>query len=203
MDQLSAIFAKQLEPLIQKTLQGVLERVAKDYGLDEGELVEKYLGEEVATGVEKKAPRKRAPKKVVERTPCPCVTKQGCPCKNKCLEGESSCKAHQGKTPEETKPVPKKEAPKKTKKTKKSKKGKEPKHSHVPGDGGHDCDVCDSGGDPLKMDDGEDDMLLQSMKEMLNIDVDDIADMMKGGIEEEEEDLDLDIPDNQGDEIEV
>jgi hypothetical protein len=200
MDQLSTIFAKQLEPLLQMTLQGVLERVAKDYGLDEGELVEKYLGEGVAKGVEKKAPRKRAPKKVVERKPCPCFTKQGCPCKNKCLEGETTCKAHQGKTPEETKPVPKKAPTKKTKKSKKSKKGKEPKHSHAPGEGGEDCEVCEHGGDPLKMEGPDDDILLQSMKEMLDIDVDDIANMMKGGIEEEEE---LDIPNNQGEEIEV
>jgi len=160
-------------------------------------LVKKYLGEGVAKGVEKKAPvRKRSPKKVVERKPCPCFTKQGCACKNKCLEGQDACKAHQGKTPEETKPVAKKAAPKKTKKTKKVKKGKEPKHSHVPGKGGKDCEVCDHGGDPLGMEGENNEMLLASMREMLDIGVDDISNMMKGGIEDDG----LDIPNNQGDE---
>ena len=185
MDQLSQLFAKQLEPLIQQTLAGVLEKVAKDYGLDKDELVSKYLGVGVAEGVTttKKAPRKRSAKKVVEKIPCPCFTKQGSPCKNKCLNGMQWCKAHEGKTPEDTKFVPKPPPVKKasTKKTVKKKTKKKTKKPNI---------------ETTLYEEASDDDLDETMKEMglgnLGYSDDD-------GYEEED-----DIPNGQGvEEIEI
>jgi len=112
-------------------VSAILAKVAEDFNIVID--AEKYL--DVAPKRKQKA----------KREPCPCKTKAGEPCKNNCLLGETSCKIHRGKDPNE--PVPEKKE-RKPKKDKPVKPAQEPTHTHLPGEADGECTLCKDHGDP-------------------------------------------------------
>jgi len=169
------LLSAAIETQVYDTLHQLLGKIAEDYGLNHGEMVEKYLvlGRECSpppqyiyknTGDEsegsvngedkpkkKREPKRKATKKVKEAKvedregKCTATTAKGTLCKNKALGGGCTCRVHT-KNADEDEPKEKKKRAKKSKKV-------EPEHTHKLDElAGSDCELCETHGNPL---DGE------------------------------------------------
>jgi hypothetical protein len=103
-------------PLIKYT-KSLLKSIARDYNLQESELVVKYCEP--------------------EKTPCPHTTAKGTLCKNSCLPEKFHCHLH---ATEKTVKEPKSKKPKKVLKI-------QPVHTHAPGVHDSSCQLCKTHGD--------------------------------------------------------
>jgi hypothetical protein len=153
---------RAIETSVYETLHSLLGQLAKDYSLDHGELVDRYLvrgregspppsfiyTKEVETP---KAPKKakvkvtRADSDSEEREgKCTALTAKGTQCKNKAFGGGCMCRVHsKGTEPKEAK------APKEAKKRGRKAKA-EPEHTHKLDEmAGGDCELCETHGNPL------------------------------------------------------
>jgi hypothetical protein len=164
-----SIFAG-LKTQFEDAMRTLVQRIAEGEGLDEGELMAKYLVNVIPMTKEAKgkAPAKKRQAKVTvtedgDEEPaakCCCLTAKGKPCALKPLEGTTMCRVHAKKADEpgpSTKPKKTKE-PKAAAKPKKAKKVKTdaPVHTHELDDEAHDdCELCQTHGNPLN-DDQED-----------------------------------------------
>lgn len=151
----------------EDAMRTLVQKIAEGEGLDEAELMTKYLVNVIPAKETKKAkvptkPRKEAKVTVTpaadECAKCSCMTAKGKPCALKPLSGTTMCRIHTKKAESEgasggpstgpiKDPKPKKETkPKKTKKV----KADAPVHTHVLDDEDHDdCELCQSHGNPL------------------------------------------------------
>jgi hypothetical protein len=148
-----------LKAQFENAMIEVVANIAEGENLDKDELMAKYLVNVISVSKETKgkAPRKASVTvKPVEDndTKCECMTAKGKPCSMKPLDGTKMCRVHTKKaeTPK-TEPEPK---PKKTSKKTKAKKREEPMHTHELDDDMHeDCELCQTHGCPLAVDDDE------------------------------------------------
>lgn len=145
-----------LKTQFEDAMRTLVQRIAEGEGLDEAELMTKYLVNVVPMTKEAKgkAPAKRQAKVTITETgsatKCCCTTAKGKPCALKALDGSTMCRVH-AKKADEPGPAPK---PKKTKepKPKKTKKTKTeaPVHTHELDEEQHDdCELCQTHGNPL------------------------------------------------------
>ena len=150
-----SIFAG-LKTQFEDAMRTLVQRIAEGEGLDEAELMAKYLVNVIPMTKEAKgkAPAKRQAKVTITETgsatKCCCTTAKGKPCALKVLDGSTMCRVHLKKA-DEPGPAPK---PKKTKesKPKKAKKVKTdaPVHTHELDEEDHDdCELCQTHGNPL------------------------------------------------------
>ena len=148
-----------LKTQFEDAMRTLVQRIAEGEGLDEAELMAKYLVNVIPMTKEAKgkAPAKRQAKVTITETgsatKCCCTTAKGKPCALKALDGSTMCRVH-AKKADEPGPATK---PKKTKepkaaKPKKAKKVKTdaPVHTHELDEEDHDdCELCQTHGNPL------------------------------------------------------
>lgn len=160
-----SIFAS-LKAQFEDAMRSLVQKIAEGEGLDEAELMSKYLVNVIPATKEAKGkapakPRKEAKVTVTASTDsdakCSCVTAKGKPCALKPLFGTTMCRIHTKKAEAggassgpSTGPI--KESKKPKEKAKKAKKVKTdaPVHTHELDDEDHDdCELCQSHGNPL------------------------------------------------------
>jgi len=150
---LTQLIAREVDSLLYDKLHELLGRIASDYDLDHGQMVQKYLidtrdspppqfvyvSSEKGSDSEVEKPKKKrtTPKaaKVSDdesttkpaKKKCEGTTKAGSACKNPPFAGGCFCRVH---TPKEGGEKKEKKEKKETKKEKRIKKTKEPVHSH-------------------------------------------------------------------------
>ena len=149
-----------MEAIIDQ-VSSLLVRVARDYGLDPQELLERYGAKGPVKVVEAAEPKKAV---AAPKVMCSALTAKGKPCRFKALDGCKFCGVH-NKSAEPKEPVEVKEP----KKAKKAKKVPPPVHNHLPGEKPEDliCHLCDSHGDVLDPQDSEAVFEDKSIKEKL------------------------------------
>jgi hypothetical protein len=171
------LLSAAIETQVYETLHTLLGQIAKDFDLDHGAMVEKYLvrgregspppqfihvkGDLSDSEEEEVKPRRKAAKMKVTKAKsdseeerdgkCTAKTAKGLPCKNKAFGGGCTCRVH---TPKEGEEAPAKKEPKAkkapAKRGRKAKKS-EPEHSHKLDElAGSDCDLCETHGNPLE-----------------------------------------------------
>ena len=170
------LLSAAIETQVYETLHTLLGQIAKDFDLDHGAMVEKYLvrGREgspppqfihvkgdLSDSEEEVKPKRKAAKVKVTKAKsdseeerdgkCTAKTAKGLPCKNKAFGGGCTCRVHtpkEGEEPKEKKAGKEKKAP--AKRGRKAKKS-EPEHSHKLDElAGSDCDLCETHGNPLE-----------------------------------------------------
>lgn len=152
-----SIFAG-LKTQFEDAMRTLVTRIAEGEGLDEAELMAKYLVNVIPMTKEAKGkePAKRKAKVTITEigsaAKCCCTTAKGKPCALKPLDGSTMCRVH-AKKADEPGPAPKpKETKPKTSKPKKVKKVKTdaPVHTHELDEQEHeDCELCQTHGNPL------------------------------------------------------
>jgi len=172
MATLTQIVAAEVESLLYDQIHKLLGKIAEDYELNHGEMVEKYLISQrgkspppqyifKATGDEEEVKPKKAKKAKVKVTKaksesdeddrtgkCTAQTAKGTLCKNKAFGGGCTCRVHTPKEGEEKKEPKEKKAP--AKRGRKPKKV-EPEHSHKLDEPAvSDCELCETHGNPLE-----------------------------------------------------
>jgi hypothetical protein len=181
-----ANFTAAINCLVAERDRVFLVRVSEDYGIPFEELQKKYLETaEEAIKVPRKykkrepklvevttaegetviVPTKKEPAAPKEKKICESQTSKKEPCKFPALRGGCFCKRHQRQQDEKqdgVAPVPK---PKKEV----VKKQEQPLHTHNLNEVSADCDLCASHGNPLKTDDDDFELVIQSEAEQNSI----------------------------------
>jgi hypothetical protein len=160
-----SIFAG-LKTQFEDAMRSLVQKIADGEGLDEAELMSKYLVNVIPATKEAKgkAPVKERKAKVTV-TPatdekCSCLTAKGKPCALKPMFGTMMCRVHTKKAEAEgmvasgsgAGPIKEPKEPKKAGKPKKAKKVKAdaPVHTHaLDGEDHDDCELCQTHGNPL------------------------------------------------------
>ena len=212
------LLSAAIETQVYETLHSLLGQIAKDFDLDHGAMVEKYLvrgregspppqfihvkGNDLSDS-EEEPKRKTATKKVTKKVDddregkCTAKTAKGTLCKNKAFGGGCTCRVHTKKGDEsEDEEKPKRKSPK-------AKKAKEPEHTHALDElAGSDCELCETHGNPLAGEqefeipeaDKKSEMIRQLLKEEMGDEIDeDVLEEMEAEMAAELEDSDGDI----------
>jgi hypothetical protein len=173
MATLPQLIALEMESMLYDQIHKLLGKIASDYNLDHGLLVDTYLIEprgkspppqyiyaasdgSVAAecpGAPVKAPKPKKAKKAKSDSEsddregkCTSLTAKGTPCKNKAFGGGCTCRVHTAKEGAEAK-----EPKVKAKRGRKSKAKKEPEHNHALDElAGSDCELCETHGNPME-----------------------------------------------------
>jgi len=214
------LLSAAIETQVYETLHSLLGQIAKDFDLDHGAMVEKYLvrgregspppqfihvkGNDLSDS-EEKPKRKTATKKVTKKVEsederegkCTAKTAKGLPCKNKAFGGGCTCRVHSKKgddSEDEEKP--------KAKRGRKAKKV-EPEHTHKMDElAGSDCELCETHGNPMEGEqefeipeaDKKSEMIRQLLKEEMGDEIDEeLLEEMEAEMAAELEDSDGDI----------
>ena len=154
-----AIFAG-LKTQFEDAMRTLVKNIAEGEGLDENELMAKYLVNVIPMTKEAKGkePAKRKAKVTVTETEtgecakCCCTTAKGKPCALKPLDGTTMCRVHTKKAGEAgpSKPVKTAKAPKEKPKKAKKVKTDAPVHTHELDEEAHDdCELSQTHGNPL------------------------------------------------------
>lgn len=169
------LIAAEVETLLYSKLHDLLAVIAEDYGLNHGEMVDKYLIKTregspppqfiyKSTDAETPEAPKKARKAKVKVTKssdseddregkCTAKTAKGTLCKNKAFGGGCTCRVHTPKEKEDGEVSDSEEKPKKApKKRGRKPKAKEPEHDHKMDEAGSDCDLCETHGNPAEGD---------------------------------------------------
>ena len=146
----------KIETQFNASLADVVTRICEEYKLPLEEVKTKFLEHPThPSPIVKKTRVKKTP--IADRPVCPCFARSGDSCKNRCIEGQPTCKTHFGKKPEETGKIVKEKKPRVNKSKKVKKVGAQPLHNHDPHASSASCEVCVSHGNILTEETYDDD----------------------------------------------
>jgi hypothetical protein len=215
------LIAAEVETLLYSKLHDLLAVIAEDYGLNHGEMVEKYLiktregspppqfiykSTDAETPEAPKKARKAKVKVTKEKSSdseddregkCTAKTAKGTLCKNKAFGGGCTCRVHTPKEKEDGEVSDSEEKPKKVpKKRGRKPKAKEPEHDHKMDEVGSDCELCETHGNPAE---GEQEFEIpkaaskrESIRKMLEEEFEDVSEQELAELEEELKELKTD-----------